>query len=192
MSTKVHSIISKGSQGTIVDIECHLSNNLPTIIIIGSANKAVDESKEKIRGAFAASRIMLPRKRVTVNLAPADVPKADSGVDHDKLLIQAADPDQDQAARDRIIKARRRQLRRFGNSKKLNADMSSQDIRQSAALSAPAKLFLNDSAQRLNLSARAYMRVIKVARTIADLDGSRVITAPHMANAIRYRLDTVK
>jgi magnesium chelatase family protein len=81
VSVKVQSIISKGSQGTLVDIECHLSNNLPTIIIVGSANKAVDEAKERIRGAFATSRIMLPRKRVTINLAPADIPKADSGFD---------------------------------------------------------------------------------------------------------------
>jgi magnesium chelatase family protein len=81
MSAKVHGIISKGSKGTLVDIECHLSNNLPTIVIVGSASKAVDEAKERIRGAFATSHIMLPRKRVTVNLAPADIPKADSGFD---------------------------------------------------------------------------------------------------------------
>lgn len=81
MSVKVHSIISHGNKGTIVDIECHLSNNLPTIVIVGSASKAVDESRERIRGGFATSRIMLPRKRITVNLAPADVPKVDSGFD---------------------------------------------------------------------------------------------------------------
>ena len=65
----------------MVDIECHLSNNLPTIIIVGSASTAVAEAKERIRGAFATSHIMLPRKRVTINLAPADIPKADSGFD---------------------------------------------------------------------------------------------------------------
>jgi len=81
MATTVQSIITCGSSGTIVDIQCHLSNNLPTIVIIGFANKAVDESRERIRGAFATSRIMLPRKRITVNLAPADLPKADSGFD---------------------------------------------------------------------------------------------------------------
>lgn len=63
MSAKIRSIISKGSQGTLVDIECHLSNNLPTIIIVGSASKAVDETKERIRGAFATSNIRLPRKK---------------------------------------------------------------------------------------------------------------------------------
>ena len=81
MSVKVHSIISKGTQGTIVDIECHLSNNLPTIIIVGSASTAVAESRERIRGAFSTSHIVLPRKRITVNLAPADIPKVDSGFD---------------------------------------------------------------------------------------------------------------
>jgi len=77
----IQSIIAAGTGGTIIDIECHLSNNLPNIVIVGSANKAVDESRERIRGAFASSHIMLPRKRITINLAPADVPKADSGFD---------------------------------------------------------------------------------------------------------------
>jgi magnesium chelatase family protein len=77
----VQSIIATGSTGTIVDIECNLSNNLPNIIIVGFANKAVDEAKERIRGAFAASHLQLPRKRITINLAPADLPKSDSGFD---------------------------------------------------------------------------------------------------------------
>jgi magnesium chelatase family protein len=81
MSASVQSITASGSSGVIVDIECHLSNNLPNIIIVGFANKAVDEAKERIRGAFADSLIMLPRKRITVNLAPADIPKGDSGFD---------------------------------------------------------------------------------------------------------------
>src|ERR1700722_12924341 len=81
MGAAIQSIISAGAGGIIVDIECHLSNNLPTIVIVGFANKAVDESRERIRGAFATSHIMLPRKRITINLAPADVPKADSGFD---------------------------------------------------------------------------------------------------------------
>ncbi len=81
MAATVQSIISTGTRGTIVDIECHLSNNLPNIVIVGSASKAVDESRERIRGAFSTSRIMLPRKRITINLAPADIPKADSGFD---------------------------------------------------------------------------------------------------------------
>jgi magnesium chelatase family protein len=81
IGAQVQSIIATGTSGTIIDIECHLSNNLPNIIIVGFGNRAVVEAKERIRGAFATSHIMLPRKRITVNLAPADIPKADSGFD---------------------------------------------------------------------------------------------------------------
>ncbi len=81
MGAAVQSIINHGVNGTVIDIECSLSNNLPNIVIVGFANKAVDEAKERIRGAFADSHILLPRKRITVNLAPADLPKADSGFD---------------------------------------------------------------------------------------------------------------
>jgi magnesium chelatase family protein len=79
--SRVQSILVNGTSGTLIDIECHLSNNLPTIVIVGFANRAVGEARERIRGAFATSRIMLPRKRITVNLAPADLPKGDSGFD---------------------------------------------------------------------------------------------------------------
>ncbi len=81
MGAQIRSITTNGTAGIIVDIECHLSNNLPTIVIVGFANRFVSEAKERIRGAFATSHIMLPRKRITVNLAPADIPKADSGFD---------------------------------------------------------------------------------------------------------------
>lgn len=85
--SKVQSIISLGSDGIIADIECHLSNSLPGVVIVGFANKAVDEAKERIRGAFANSHLQLPRKRITINLAPADVPKDGSSFD---LAIAAA------------------------------------------------------------------------------------------------------
>ncbi len=81
MHGTVQSLISAGASGLIVDIECHLSNSLPAIVIVGSATKAVDESKERLRGAFASSQLQLPRKRITINLAPADIPKDDSGFD---------------------------------------------------------------------------------------------------------------
>jgi magnesium chelatase family protein len=86
-SSKVQSIITLGSTGIVADIECHLSNSLPGIIIVGFANKAVDEAKERIRGAFANSDIYLPPKRIIINLAPADVPKDGSSFD---LAIAAA------------------------------------------------------------------------------------------------------
>ena len=65
----------------IIEVECHLSNNLPNIVIVGFANKSIDEAKERIRGALASSNIKLPRKRITINLAPADIPKQGSSFD---------------------------------------------------------------------------------------------------------------
>ncbi|MDB5169915.1 MAG: Mg chelatase, subunit ChlI [Candidatus Saccharibacteria bacterium] len=81
MGSICRSIVSAGADGTIIDIECHVSNNLPTIIIVGFASKAVNEAKDRLRGAFASSQLALPRRRITINLAPADIPKTDSGLD---------------------------------------------------------------------------------------------------------------
>jgi magnesium chelatase family protein len=81
MGTAIHSIIDQGMLGVIVDVECHLSNNLPNIIIVGVASKAVDEARERLRGAFTSSKLDLPRKRITLNLAPADIPKDGSSFD---------------------------------------------------------------------------------------------------------------
>jgi len=80
-------LVETGQSGLVVDIECQLSNNLPGITIVGYANKAVDEAKERIRSAFDSSDISLPRKRIVINLAPADVPKDSTGFD---LAIAAA------------------------------------------------------------------------------------------------------
>lgn len=71
----------------IVDVECHLSNGLPSIVIVGLGNKAIDESKERVRSAYAATKLTFPRKRITINLAPADIPKESASLD---LAIAAA------------------------------------------------------------------------------------------------------
>lgn len=82
----IKSIIEQGGNGLIVTIECHLSNSLPTIVVVGFANRSIDEARERIRGALASSKIPIPRKRITLNLAPADVPKEGSGFDLPMLL----------------------------------------------------------------------------------------------------------
>lgn len=73
--------MESGNEGLLIDVECHTSNGLPGIIIIGFANKAVDEAKERVRSAFSSSKMELPRKRITINLAPADIPKDGTGFD---------------------------------------------------------------------------------------------------------------
>lgn len=87
MSSRVQSLVDFGTTGLVVDIECHLSNNLPNIVLVGLATKAVDESKERVRSALASTNLQIPRKRITINLAPADIPKDSSSFD---LAIAAA------------------------------------------------------------------------------------------------------
>lgn len=70
-----------GSGGVLVETECQLSNGLPAIIIVGLGNKAVDEARERVRSAFASSGLAIPRKRITINLAPADIPKDTTSLD---------------------------------------------------------------------------------------------------------------
>ena len=81
MSLAIKTILDSGFDGTLVDVECSLSNGLPNIVIVGFAAKAVDEAKERIRSAFSASSIDLPRKRIVINLAPADIQKGSSSLD---------------------------------------------------------------------------------------------------------------
>ena len=81
MSARVQSIVDAGTNGMLVDIECHISAGLPSIVIVGFANKAVDEAKERIRSAFTNCQLELPKKRITINLAPADIPKDSTSFD---------------------------------------------------------------------------------------------------------------
>ncbi|MCA9333822.1 YifB family Mg chelatase-like AAA ATPase [Candidatus Saccharibacteria bacterium] len=78
---KVESIVDSGFDGIVAEVECHITNGLPSILIVGFANKAVDEAKERIRSAFGSSQIPFPKKRITINLAPADIPKENASFD---------------------------------------------------------------------------------------------------------------
>jgi magnesium chelatase family protein len=90
--------------------------------------------------------------------------------------------------RKRVIAARDIQSQRFkGTSIHSNAMMNSAMLRKFCPLSSEVRKLLESAMSRLNLSARAYDRIIKVARTIADLSGSENIEAMHIAEAINYR-----
>lgn len=78
---KILSVFDNGVSGFLAEIECHISRGLPNVVIVGFANKAVDEAKERIRSAFASSELVLPKKRVIINLAPADIPKDTTAFD---------------------------------------------------------------------------------------------------------------
>lgn len=91
--------------------------------------------------------------------------------------------------RERVVAARERQRERFKGIEGVytNAMMNSAMIKEFCPLSAECTALLGRAMQRLNLSARAYDRIIKVARTIADLAGEESISPTHLAEAIGYR-----
>ncbi len=91
--------------------------------------------------------------------------------------------------RERVIKARKIQEERYANYPNIhaNAQMTTQLIQQYCDLDEPCRNILKNAMNRLGLSARAYDRILKVSRTIADLDGSENIQPGHLAEAINYR-----
>lgn len=91
--------------------------------------------------------------------------------------------------RKRVIKARDIQTERFSEFKKIhyNAQMGVKQIREYCALDKASKELLKTAMERLNLSARAYDRILKVSRTIADLEGAESIFGDHISEAIQYR-----
>ena len=91
--------------------------------------------------------------------------------------------------RERVIRARQIQEERFRNHKGIhcNAQMTERMLHEFAEPDAASMDMLRMAMERLKLSARAYSRILKVARTIADLDGSEKVQSQHIAEAIGYR-----
>jgi magnesium chelatase family protein len=90
--------------------------------------------------------------------------------------------------RARVNAARAVQARRFaGTHITCNAEMGPAEVLAHCGVDAAAQPILRAATQRLQLSARAFHRVLKLARTIADLAGSETIAAPHVAEALQYR-----
>ncbi|MEJ5203412.1 MAG: ATP-binding protein, partial [Anaerolineales bacterium] len=93
--------------------------------------------------------------------------------------------------RSRVEAARERQRQRFGGSNiATNAEMRPADIRKYCVLDDNGRALMKTAMNQLQLSARAYHRVLKLARTIADLAGSDPITPQHLAEALQYRQRT--
>jgi len=88
----------------------------------------------------------------------------------------------------RVQKARDIQLKRFKGLKiTSNAEMNNKQLKQFCNLDEQSILLLKQAISKLNLSARAFHRVIKIARTIADLEDSTKIKSNHVAEALQYR-----
>jgi magnesium chelatase family protein len=93
------------------------------------------------------------------------------------------------AVRARVLEARHRQLHRFGAGAAgySNGDMGARHLREHCGIDPGGERLLKSAVHRLGLSARAYHRVLRVARTVADLAGAERIELPHLAEAVQYR-----
>jgi magnesium chelatase family protein len=90
--------------------------------------------------------------------------------------------------RARVLTARQRQAARFASLKiTTNAEMSARQVRAFCPLSTDAERVLTAAITRLGLSARGHDRILKVARSIADLDGAARVSIEHVAEAVQYR-----
>jgi magnesium chelatase family protein len=100
------------------------------------------------------------------------------------LAAKAPDGESSEVVRERVAAARRRMIARAGCA---NAELGAAEVARDCALGEAEQTVLNRAVERLGLSARAYHRVLKVARTVADLAASEAITAAHLAEALGYR-----
>ncbi len=110
-------------------------------------------------------------------------------IDYEKLG-EGKNGEESGSIKARVLSARETQRKRFEKAEpgiRLNSDIKAKDILKLSRISAPALGLLNQSAERLALSARAYHRVIKVARTIADLRGDAEVSPEHVLEALQYR-----
>jgi magnesium chelatase family protein len=112
-----------------------------------------------------------------------DVPR----IDYEKLSDDRLG-EKSEKVQARVTASRKRQQERFkGTRLSCNADMTAAEVREFCQVEESAQSLLKAAMKQLNLSARAFHRILKLARTIADHEGAEIIRAPHLAEAIQYR-----
>ena len=124
---------------------------------------------------------LLDRLDVHVHVRPVEV----------RDLTRGASGEPSCAVRERVLAARERQLRRFERNEtqhRTNAELSLGELEAVAVLDERGRSMLEQAAVRLGLSARAFVKVLRVARTIADLEGSERVSPLHLAEAVQGRL----
>jgi magnesium chelatase family protein len=138
-----------------------------------------DEARQRYRRKLSGP--LLDRLDIHVSVPPVEV----------AALTAARNGESSETVRARVIAARERQARRaskLGLSSRINATLSSAELERVAALDAKSQRLLAAAVEQLGLSARAFVKVSRVARTIADLDAEERVREPHVAEAIQSRL----
>lgn len=145
-----------------------------------------DQTKEC---TCSSSQILAYQKRLSGPLLDRiDLILNVSRVPNESLLINTgSDAEQHKKAIDLITNATSQQRKRFTDTRRYNSSLSSSEITSRAHLSNEAKRLLVTAADKLGLSARSYFKVIKVSRTIADLESAEQISTRHVSEALQYR-----
>ena len=146
-------------------------------------NRCTCSQSEVQRYLSKISGPVLDRIDVTVEAPRVDI----------KQLSATAENECSADIRMRVLKARERQQRRYkGTRYHFNAELSGSDIKRFCPLGAKEQELSEQIFTRMNLSARAYHKMIKVARTIADLEGAQEIDCGHLSEAACYRMCETK
>jgi len=149
---------------------------------------AGDDSKEC---TCTSQQIMTYQKKLSGPLLDRiDLIVNVSRVPHSSLVSQQTlNNTQHAYALNTIKKVMTHQLNRYKRSFQYNGNLSASEVRRTIELSDDARRLLSKASDKLLLSARAYFKIIKVARTIADIDDSEIVQAKHVSEALQYRAD---
>ena len=152
-----------------------------SFMLVAAMNPCDDAGYSDARQARYYSKISKPLlDRIDIQI---EVPKVKF-----QEIISKTEGESSDAIRQRVTKARAVQQRRFAEKRIYgNAEMGTRDVKRFCPIDDEGKGLLEKAVNRLGFSARAYTRVLKVARTIADLSGEADIRSPHIAEAIQYR-----
>lgn len=136
------------------------------------AQIVVNRYKKRLSGP------LLDRIDLHVDIPPVDVHELTTDYDSESSSI----------VRERIMNARIRQQNRFAYTHiSFNSEMHSSDVKKFCVLRDSARQILEQAINKLSLSARSYFKIIKIAQTIADLDGRDAIESSHISEALQYR-----
>ena len=122
--------------------------------------------------------------RIDMNITVAKVENSDL---RQTTTLDLNKPTEHSVVKNKITEALKHQRLRYGKSDVFNSSLSSHQVSTLLKLTPAAEALLDSASQKLNLSARSYFKVIKVAQTIADLDGAPEIDVSHLTEALNYR-----
>ena len=130
------------------------------------------EQQQKYRSKISAPLL----DRIDIHIEVPQVPR--------QVLQQQNTSEGSDAIRQRVLSAYKTQMNRHG---KINAELTNKELEQSCHLNTAEQQLIDKAMEKLRLSARAYHRILKLARTIADLDTKNEINTQHLSEAISYR-----